>query len=492
MSCELEAGNIIKDLQGREYKIIRRLSEGAQGRIYEVDNNRIAKVNYVKSDNRDKILKQLNWIMKQTIPDEARIAKPLAILENPYTGYIMQKVPEDYEPLSKYIKINSNYSFSEWFNDVTGGLKKRLQIGILIAKSLRSIHFEGLTYCDLSPNNILVSPTKNSIAIIDADNLTATGVFLADILGTPGYIAPELFSDSRQPNSLSDAYSFAVLLFEMLCLGHPLVGDSIIEDTPEVEEDAMKGNAVYVNHPEDDSNRNSRVSKLMIFLTEKLKELFNQSFNEGLHNPISRPSLKDYIDVLEEAFDQVIVCKNPECGGSYLYNNEKKVKCPFCKREEDNVDHLKFRRKTHVKGFELIDSDNIGQMKNFKTIFDETHIVVINKEVTYLRKRHFDTHLHANVDDKVLKIIKLGTKTYKVISLDKSLTLYIANKKNGKMLLMTVGQEYDFLYDETAILLKSNSNLIDGSPLEMDCFGTRIKPTTEGNISVLEYVAIYY
>lgn len=491
MSCELEAGNIIKDLQGREYKIIRRLSEGAQGRIYEVDNNRIAKVNYVKSDNRDKILKQLNWIMKQNIPDEARIAKPLAILENPYTGYIMQKVPEDYEPLSKYIKINSNYAFSEWFNDVTGGLKKRLQIGILIAKSLRSIHFEGLTYCDLSPSNILVSPTKNSIAIIDADNLTATGVFLADILGTPGYIAPELFSDSRQPNSLSDAYSFAVLLFEMLCLGHPLVGDSIIEDIPEVEEDAMKGNAVYVNHPEDDSNRNSRVSKLMIFLTEKLKELFNQSFNEGLHNPINRPSLKDYIDALEEALDQLVACKNPECGGTYLYINDQIVRCPFCKREENNVDHLKFYRKINVKGFELIDSGNIGQMKDFEPLVDNTYLLVINKEITYLRKRHFDTFIHANADDKVLKIIKRGPKVYTAMALDSKLALYIKNK-GKKPTLMIVGQEYDFLYADTAILFKPNSNIIDGGALEMDSFRNGCNPNAEGDMIILEYVAIYY
>jgi len=491
MSCELETGNIIKDIQGREYKIIRKLSEGAQGRIYEVDHNRIAKVNYVKSDNRDRILKQLNWIMKQNIPDEARIAKPLAILENPYTGYIMQKVPEDYESLSKYIKINSKYSFSEWFNDVTGGLKKRLQIGIQIAKSLRSIHFEGLTYCDLSPNNILVSPTKNSIAIIDVDNLTATGIFSPDILGTPGYIAPELFSDSRQPNSLSDAYSYAVMLFEMLCLGHPLVGDSIIQDTPEAEEDAMKGNAVYVNHPENDTNRNSLVSKMMIFLTEKLKELFDRSFNEGLHNPLCRPSLKDYIDVLEEALDQLIVCKNPECGGSYLYNNEETVKCPFCKNEVDNVDHLKFYRKTNVKGFELIDSDNIGQMKDFEPVVDSTYLLVINKEIIYLRKRHFDTFIHANADDKVLKIIKRGPKAYTVTALDSKLALYIKNK-GKKPALMTVGQEYDFLYAETAILFKPNSNLIDGGALEMDSFRTGCNPTDASDMIVLEYVAIYY
>lgn len=491
MSRELDSGNIIKDLQGEEYEIICKLSEGAQGRIYELVNNRIAKINYDKSENRDKILKQLYWIMRQNIPEEARITKPIAILENPYTGYIMDKVPEDYEPLSKFIKINSKYTFSEWFNDITGGLKKRLQIGILLAKSLRSLHFEGLTYCDLSPANILVSPTKNSIAIIDADNLMATGMFSADILGTPGYIAPELFSESRQPNSLSDIHSFAVLLFEMLCLEHPLVGDSILEDSPEIEEKAKKGNSVYVNHPVDDSNRNKRASKMKDLLTDELNSLFERSFVSGLHNPTERPSLKEFIDVMEEALDRIILCKNPDCGGSYLYKINSSIECPFCKRKENSIDHLKFYRKTNVQGFEIIDSENPGQIKAVKPIIDNYYSIVINKDVTYLRRRHFDPYIHVKADDKVLKIMKLGPKSYKVVAIDSTLPLYIKSK-GKKPVLMKKGYEYNFIYTDTAILFKPNTNLIDGSVLEMDSFKAECDPIKETDISVLEYVAIYY
>lgn len=491
MSRELDPGSVIKDLQGEEYEIICKLSEGAQGRIYELGNNKIAKINYDKGANRDKTLKQINWIMRQNIPEEARIAKPIAILGEPYTGYIMHKVPEEYDPLSKYIKINSNYSLPEWFNDVTGGLKKRLQIGILLAKSIRSIHFEGLTYCDLSPSNVLVSPNKNSIAIIDADNLMATGVFSADILGTPGYIAPELFSELRQPNSLSDIHSFAVLLFEMLCLGHPLVGDSILEDYPEIEVEAKKGNSVYVNHPDDASNRNKIAFYFNNLLTEELKALFEKSFIKGLHDPAERPSLKEYIDVMEEALDRIIICQNPDCGGSYLYEVDSVIRCPFCKREEKSVHHLKFYRKTNVQGFEIIDSENAGQMKTVKPIIDNYYSIVINKDVTYLRKRHFDPLIYTNADDKVLKIMKSGPKSYKSVALDSTLPLYIKSKGKNPV-LMKYGYEYDFIYNDTAILFKPNTNFIDGSVLEMDGFKAGCDPAGEKDISILEYVAIYY
>jgi len=491
MSCELDVGTIIKDIQGEEYKIIRKLSEGAQGQIYEVGNHKIVKINYDKNNNREKILRQLYWIMKQNIPAEARIAQPIAIIDEPYTGYIMKKVPEEYEPLSKYINFNSNYTFSEWFNDITGGLKKRLQIGVLLAKSLRSLHFEGLTYCDVSPANILVSPKKNSIAIIDADNLMATEVFTADIIGTPGYIAPELYSESRQPNSLSDVYSFAVLIFEMLCMGHPLVGDTILEDTPEAEEEAKRGESVYVNHPTDDSNRNSRVSALMILLTDLIKSLFEQTFIKGLHNPSSRPSLKEYGDALEEALDQLVVCKNPDCGGAFLYESDKGMRCPFCKHVEDSVDHLKFYRKINVKEFELSDYRNIGEMKQLEPVIDNSYTVVINKEVTYIRKRHFDYNIHERANDKVLKLMKLGAKTYEIAAIDDTLPLYI--KRRGKSaVLMKSGMNYDFIYNNTAILFKPNSNLIDGSELKMDSYKTGCNSVGESDVNIVEYVAIYY
>ena len=510
MSSELEADTIIKDIRGEEYKIVSKLAEGAQGCIYELSGNKIAKIYHKEECDREKCLNQLHWIMKKNIPQDTRIAKPLAILAKPYTGYIMKQVSENYEPLSKYNNINTKYRFSEWFNDITGGLKKRLQIGILLGKSLRSLHFEGLTYCDVSPSNILVSPKKNSIAIIDADNLMATEVFTANILGTPGYIAPELLSEARQPNSLSDTYSFAVLMFEMLCLGHPLVGDSVLEDTPEAEEMAVKGNSVYVNHPTDASNRNSRVSKLMILLTDKMKSLFEQTFVkvnilsgwEYAKNTIATgidfigSGFKlmglSVIKAMETALDQLVLCKNPNCSASFLYEQDAEVKCPFCLYKEDSVDHLIFRRSINVKDFSIIDYEKTGKMKSFGKLIEIPSLLVLNKDVTYIRKRHFDSNINTNADDKVLKIEKTRNKKYTVTAIDDKLAFGIFRKEGGKSNRMEYGKKYDFIYDDTAIFFEPNSNLIDGSELAMDNYIRDNVTVKKNDISVTEYVAIYY
>lgn len=492
MSKELSNGTIIKDTHGNQYRVIDKLSEGAQGKIYELENNLIAKVNYNRDNNRERTIKQLSWIMKRNIPQEARIAKPLAILEKPYTGYIMKRVPEDYVPLSKYINVNTKYKFTEWFNDITGGLKKRFQIANLLAKSLRCLHFEGLTYCDLSPENILISPKKNSVAIIDADNLMSTDIFTSEILGTPGYIAPELLLQAKQPNSLSDVYSFAVLFFELIGMGHPLVGDKILADSPEVEEEAKKGNSVYVNHPTDDSNRSKRATQLGIFLTDEMKDLFQRTFTIGLHNPYKRPALKEFIKAIESALDKLILCKSPNCGGAFLSNLDEGVKCPFCANVEERVDCLKFYRSTSVKGFNIIDCEKIGEFKKMSSVIETPYKMVINKEVTYLRKRHFDIDISLRADDKVLKVNKRGHKKYTVVKLDESLPIYIKVKGENKPMLMKVGEEYDFVFNKTAMALGVNSNLVDGSKLETDIQATGYKQHEDNGIFIREYVAIYY
>ena len=97
----------------------------------------------------------------------------------------------------------------------SGGLKKRLEVLIELARTLARLHSKGIVYCDISPSNVFFSDTENfsKVWLIDCDNLKYTNDNKKGIF-TPGYGAPEvalnvtsntIFSNYIQP--------FFVILF---------------------------------------------------------------------------------------------------------------------------------------------------------------------------------------------------------------------------------------------------------------------------------------
>ncbi len=99
---------------------------------------------------------------------------------------------------------------------------KALDMGIKIAKALDYVHKLGFIHRDIKPSNILVKesgePVLTDFGLVQTcnSNLTIDGA----ILGTPGFMAPELLEyGSQNAKAASDVYSFGVLLYKMLT-GH--------------------------------------------------------------------------------------------------------------------------------------------------------------------------------------------------------------------------------------------------------------------------------
>lgn len=124
---------------------------------------------------------------------------------------------------------------------------------------------------------------------------------------------------------LSDNYSLAVILFELLRVGHPYISDDVLDGTPEDEENALAGNADYVT----DDNSTNMLPADIVF-TDKLKELFRRCFVDGKHNRLSRPSATEFEQALLEASNKVIKC--PSCGAWHYPRKDGKsyAGCPWC------------------------------------------------------------------------------------------------------------------------------------------------------------------
>ncbi len=341
------SGETIISSSGKKYKLGNACGYGAQGVVYEGEAGRkMIKFYYpTGSDLIDEDIKErLRFIRGIDMP--RNFVRVEDIIEEPYVGYVMEKVI-DHVPLNSYLIPEKGTSFSEWYNQGLG-LRQRIFIGYIIAKAFKSLEKNNLSYCDISGNNILVKvknellksgayKTSISLKMIDIDNIYIAGKGTAAVLGTPRYIAPEVVSRLRNPDVLSDNYSLAVILFELLRVGHPYISDEVLNGAPEDEEDALAGKYDYVT---DDNSTNMLPADIV--LTGKLKDLFQKCFINGKKNRLERPTAQDFEFALLDAANKVIRC--PSCGAWYYPRKKGRnyEGCPWCDAQSKPAARLNF------------------------------------------------------------------------------------------------------------------------------------------------------
>jgi protein kinase-like protein len=213
---------------------------------------------------------------------------------------------------------------------------------ILMTRAVRRLHAAGLAHSDLSCRNILIDPSNGQSVVIDIDSLVVPNLFPPDVAGTPGYIAPEVLStmqlDLRDPNRVfpstrTDQHALPVLIYEYLLSRHPLKGPRV-NSTLSTEEDehlSMGAKALFVEDPNDPSNRPKDLKIPCSVLGPHLSDLFTRAFSKGLHSPNDRPSAHEWERGLVKTWDMIHPCRNPSCSHKwFVLHDQSKVQCSFC------------------------------------------------------------------------------------------------------------------------------------------------------------------
>ena len=217
MEGQLKNGTILTSESGNKYTVVNLLGAGGQGEVYDVecDGKHYALKWYFKGSATARQKKLLEEIIAKGAPDSSFLW-PMELIvpsQGNLFGYIMPLRPKNYKSIVDLMKNRVNPSFY---------VISRTAFNL--TKGYRNLHIAGAKYQDISFGNLFFNPDNGDVLICDNDNVSYGNSKPGGVLGTPGFMAPEIVRGEARPSRDTDRYSLAVLLFYLFMVNHPLEG----------------------------------------------------------------------------------------------------------------------------------------------------------------------------------------------------------------------------------------------------------------------------
>ena len=203
---ELKNGQKVNLTIGSHATVIKELGRGGQGIVYlvELGGQQMA-LKWYLTPPEDKFYKNLERNITAGAPSDAFIwPEYLTKKENGSYGYIMELRPSKYREFGEFLMNQVR------FKNYEALLKATLNI----VESFRILHSMGYSYQDVNEGGFFINPIDGDVLICDNDNVAPFGVNLG-VKGFPRYMAPEVVTNQNRPNTHSDRFSLAVLLFRL-------------------------------------------------------------------------------------------------------------------------------------------------------------------------------------------------------------------------------------------------------------------------------------
>lgn len=346
---EFQKGQRIKTVSGGELEVIQKLGEGGQGVVYKVNYNGkpLALKWYFgnKLNNADKFYRNIQNNIKQGTPTGAFLW-PLEITEyfEGSFGYLMELRPPEYKDFSLFLLAKVHFA----------NIEALINTALCITNGFRELHNRGYSYQDLNDGNFFVNPKTGDVLICDNDNVAPYGENLG-IAGKCRYMAPEVVMGQKRPDSHTDRFSLAVVLYMLLFLNHPLEGKRTMCPclTEELERKFYGSDPVFVWDPANDANRpvrgvHTNEIKLWPLYPAFVRKTFEKAFSHEVmvgNDTTHRVIEKEWQEVFTTLRDLTIKCS---CGSeTFIDSSQQSCRCINCGKSIERPPILKVK-KYHV------------------------------------------------------------------------------------------------------------------------------------------------
>ncbi len=313
-------------------RLLRPLGSGSQGQVYAVDlaGEQLALKWYLPACiQRDpQLARRLSDAILATAPNN-RFLWPIALLRpTPASAALLRCREGGFGYLMGLRPPPFVGAVEHYAGRVDLSLRTVLRACLELAEAFHALHSKGLCYKDISLGNLFLNPGSGRILICDNDNVDVDGRDLGGVLGTPGFMAPEVLLGQARPGASSDLHALAVLIFRLLTRHDPFRGaqELAIRCLDEPARRRLYGEApVFIFDPEDARNRPDPDQHAAALVTwpiypAHLQALFVQTFGAGLRDPARRALTGQWREALANCLDQRQLC--PACGQENFRSQE--------------------------------------------------------------------------------------------------------------------------------------------------------------------------
>ena len=328
MQQMLQPGQTVQTQSGTPCQVDRLLGAGGQGEVYRVNwsgGNFALKWYYCNPSDAQQVKslqdqrKSLEKLLGPAPSDAFLWPLDIACLPGTHNfGYLMRLREPRFRDLEDLI-----YNRVKPMPD----FRTLATIGLALADNFHKLHCKGLCYRDISFGNAFIDPKTGDVAICDNDNVTEDKSPVCAVLGTQGFMAPEVYC-GKLPSERTDLHSLAVLLFRIFLSSHPLKGKRLLNLQlldEEATQELLGTKPLFIFDPSDRSNEavddpeaGKTAKKYWNIYPQFLKEAFTRAFTKGLHDPDNGRLVEDeWRRILSRLRDAIFYCA---CGIENFYD----------------------------------------------------------------------------------------------------------------------------------------------------------------------------
>lgn len=260
-------------------------------RLVYTSEKGLTRIFIAKKNGRLHVVKSLKQQYASDLGARAALRKEYDaafLVESPYVARTYDFLDiEGYGP-SIVMEYCPGHSLAEMMANhetLSDGDVRAIASGLL--HGLDAIHAAGVVHRDIKPSNIIYLPSTRNLHIIDFGCADGGPFYLFnDAAGTPGYAAPELFSDDYKTSLKDDYYSAGMTLSAIAPLCPP-ASRSILSV---ISRQLLSGQRVDIDKVYDDSLRHRRWKSVAIALTALLIITIAAGYIFFRNNPDNTPA----------------------------------------------------------------------------------------------------------------------------------------------------------------------------------------------------------